>query len=741
MDISALLNNMPLFHSALLLIILIAVCGLVAVTVWLVMLRCNVYFVILSYFFFAAILVLGLSHIHRKENVLQERWKQDLVGQTRSIAQETEVLGHWKIEPKKSETPTTSDSQLFQNIRRFHNIFRDYFPPIDGIYTIRRDGETFGQFHWVVAGKAEQSSEQTSHSLYSLHAIPPDSELAKIYARAFQGEIAVLESAMTHGSLADWAALNGKSQDSPAFSLVSVVAPLYNPDNQVEAVLRIDFRWDRWQNILWQTRNTLAQLLALTLFLYLGGLCIFATLLRTVNRLRSMNGELVVAKQAADEGAKAKSDFLANMSHEIRTPMNAMIGFTEILTQRVIQNSSPSERESIESISEIIRKSGQDLLTMINDILDFSRIEANLLELESEPFSIKTMLEDIWKIEMANVISKRLDFTIKYKEPIPELILGDPTRLRQILTCLIDNAIKFTEAGAVTVHCKAYPPPSPESGTKSGIKRAGEDSSANHYQKPHLPDSMMIRFDIIDSGIGISPSQIEALFQPFTQMDGSRTRRYGGTGLGLSIAKRLAQLMDGDILVTSKPHVGSTFSLVLHVYLPSEYESTIYLEKNPPTHSSIEHSSLTPPASLPEPAAKVESPQLPLRNARILLVEDMPVNQIVISSQLRDAGAMVEIEGNGELGLKKISQDEDNGLFFDVVLMDMQMPVMDGYEATKQLRVQGYKRPIIAVTATAHALSGDREKTLGIGCDDYISKPVDRATLIGLVKKYLNSAE
>ncbi len=727
MDFPALFANIPLFHSTLLLVIALAAGGMIAVTVWLILQRCSPVFIGVSWLFFFLILFVGMCHVRDREQDYHKEWEQNLIGLARSIARETEMRGHWKIAPKDSKTPTAPDDPTYRGILEYHSSLCRDIPLIAYVFTLRRDRGEEKKVHWIVSCETDvnrdgeiKGPKETGEAIYS-----PYDEYFDVYTRGFNGEVAMDEDVVS---------------DEYDGRFVTVVAPLCDPEENVEAILGIDFRWDLWMSLTWQMRHASTQLLALVLFLYLGALCFFAVLQRTVNRLRHMNQELIAAKKAADAGAKAKSDFLANMSHEIRTPMNAMIGFTEILTQRVFQTCRQDDRESLEGIIEIIRKSGQDLVTMINDILDFSKIEANLLEIESVPLSIKQILEDIWKMEMTNVVSKHLDFSIKYKEPIPELILGDPVRLRQVLTSLVDNAIKFTEKGAVTVHCETFSPPQTDIGYKSDPHHISEDSTIFRDPRNPYPGSTMLRFDIIDTGIGITQAQIDNMFQPFTQIDGSTTRRYGGTGLGLSIAKRLAQLMDGDISVTSKPNLGSTFTLTLHVYLPSEYESSILMDKKSQGQSTLEPGlEIRAPKADPPPEEEKQSTdrtkERPLRNARILLVEDMFVNQLVISTQLRDAGAMVEIVANGELGVQKVNQDMDNGLFFDVILMDMQMPVMDGYEATSTLRSQGYHRPIIAITA--HALTGDREKTIEAGCDDYIAKPVDRVALVDTIKKFL----
>ncbi|MDR0705845.1 MAG: response regulator [Planctomycetaceae bacterium] len=496
-------------------------------------------------------------------------------------------------------------------------------------------------------------------------------------------------------------------------------------------------RADQWNQMMRSIRWGALFSLILLLVLYLTAIYFIAALHHSVKRLTETNRELVNAKKSADAVAKVKKDFLVNMNHNIRTPMNAIIGFTDIFMQRALQSGYVEEWEGFKGILEIIQKSSSDLLTIINDFLDFSQIEANLLQIESIPMSVKQALDEIEKLEMPKATEKDLKFLIRYNEPIPELILGDPVRLRQVLLNLIDNAIKFTSKGKIEIHCE------------SEMFRNHDSESPNKAHTIKLngrqtyPEATILKISVLDTGIGISPEQMEYLFQPFA-VDHYLTHEVGGTGLGLSIAKRLAQLMDGNITVKSEPNVGSVFTLMLHVYLPSKEESSTFTEKHRNKSDEDLCSESEPESDVSERGDAVASgeesemlPQQPLKNVRILLVEDMLINQLVISTQLRNAGANVEIADNGELGIQKITQDTDNGLFFDVILMDMQMPVKDGYEATAQLRAQGYNRPIIAVTA--HALTGDREKTIEAGCDDYISKPVERKVLIETVKKYLKS--
>jgi len=445
----------------------------------------------------------------------------------------------------------------------------------------------------------------------------------------------------------------------------------------------------------------------------------------------------IAVNKDMESAIKAKSEFLVDMSYEIRTPMNALTSFTEILTQRIAQNCSAELKEETEGILDIIKKSCHDLLATINDVLDYIKIDANLLNIESVPTSIKQIVHNVCHVEKPNVVAKHLDLSIKYGAGLPPVVLSDPVRIRQILGNLIGNAIQFTEKGTITVFCEVV---SGEGMAPSAIKSAASKESGEKSPGAFAASSVQIKISVVDTGVGLSPAQIQEIFKPFRHADSSSAQTGHRTGLGLSIAIRLATIMDGTISVESTPGQGSTFSLLLNVYVPEgEYADAVLAEQDHKAETLQSGSQLLTGLDIRIPKKKpVESSpdaSRPLQHARILVVEDMAVNQAIIAMLLRDAGAQVAIADNGALGVQKVMQDMDNGLFFDVVLMDMQMPVMDGYEATSFLRKHGYRRPIVAVTA--HALTGDREKTLAAGCDDYIAKPIDNKTLIKVISKYL----
>ena len=417
--------------------------------------------------------------------------------------------------------------------------------------------------------------------------------------------------------------------------------------------------------------------------------------------LVAANAELASAKQAAEIASTAKSEFLANMSHEIRTPMTAILGFADLLWEDVgecnacARADKDGRRERNQEALDTIRRNGKYLLSLIDDILDLSKVEAGEARAELGRHDLGELLREIHSLMQIRAASAGLSLTVELVPPVPLTIETDMLRLRQILINLVGNAIKFTEHGGVRVVTRLEQP------------------------TPFSPQPQL-RIDVIDTGIGLTPEQISRIFQPFTQADSSTKRKYGGTGLGLAISRRFAALLGGEVNVRSEPGQGSTFTVLVPV---GELRDVTDAPPDPLAGGK---------ATAPKTADDIS-----LHGVRVLVAEDGADNQRLIKAVLLRAGADVSLAENGKLAVEAAQEAELTHQPFHIVLMDMQMPVMDGYEATRTLRASGFARPIIALTA--HAMLGDRDKCLAAGCNDYTTKPIQRPALLDMIARCTRS--
>jgi len=440
----------------------------------------------------------------------------------------------------------------------------------------------------------------------------------------------------------------------------------------------------------------------------------FNDMLDTMNRHRfhledlvsTRTAELETAKRQAEQANSSKSEFLANMSHEIRTPMNAILGFTELLSSLIKDGQQKSYLQAIQS-------GGKSLLTLINDILDLSKIEAGKFELQYEPVNPYTIFDEIRQIFALRISQKNLDFIMEVSEDIPESLLLDEVRLRQVLFNLIGNAVKFTDKGHIRISANLTPrPPS--------LKGQGEMSpSAKGQEEPPLSvsergrgrgrgSSVDLLIAIEDTGIGVAADSQQKIFEAFLQQEGQSTRKYGGTGLGLAITRRLVEMMNGDISLKSEQGKGSIFEIALH---------------------NVAVSVSVPKA---ESDKLADADNIIFENANILIADDIEANRLLLRAFFHNMNLNLTEAEDGQQTISKAEQYQP-----DIILMDISMPVMDGYQATRRLKESKTLKRIPVIALTARAMAQEKERIMSAGFDGFLTKPVQRAELFKELSRFI----
>ena len=498
----------------------------------------------------------------------------------------------------------------------------------------------------------------------------------------------------SRGTIIDWnpgaEKILGYSKEEILGKSINIILPEKYRQNHLQAIARVAST--KQSTILGTTRELEAVRkdntefpIELTLGMWENPLGTFFTgVVRDRTENKKAEADLHEGKRLAEEANQMKSNFLTMMSHEIRTPLTSILGYTDLLLTHTL---SPSSRFEF---TQIIKRSSNLLLQTVNDILDSAKIEAGKLTVEKRFFSPQTLFTEILSVMRERSLAKGLKLDIEFATSIPETMFSDPTLIRQIVLNLLSNAIKFTSEGSVKMVLSMATPP---------------DASTQLFQ-----------VDVIDTGIGMTQEQIDKIFQPFTQADVSTSRKFGGTGLGLSISENLVEILEGTISCKSQVNKGTTFSFAVDTGPSAGFQMIDKLEG-------------------PKADESPSSQQIHL-GGRFLLAEDTPESRRLIETLLSYAGATVDQAENGKIASEKGLEASEKGQPYDIILMDIMMPIMDGYDATALLRSKGYKGIIIALTASSD--EGSREKCSKVGCDDIINKPIQQDAFLSTLKVYLD---
>jgi signal transduction histidine kinase/CheY-like chemotaxis protein len=692
-------------------------------------------FLVISWFILFGILIAGVYSVNHVAQVAKDGLQNSLAGLAKSFAVALKDAGHESV---TLETP--DDDPLYRKLLDTMFAWQSEISSAASIYTFRKNEK--GEIIFICCppadlnrdGKIEGEKEKLTPKGTIYDDFDSEEDIAEILD-AFGGT-----SGFNYVPVEDTWGL-----------WITATEPISSVDGErVDAVLGVDFWGEDW-NIYVERAVFWPQLFLLSAVILFFAVQFFVIrqhiiedrLTEYAATLERVMDELVAAKKDADAATQAKSFFLANISHEIRTPLNAILGSADLLVR--IDEGKPMQI-SREQLVDMMQKNSKNLTTLIDDVLTFSSIDMNRIVLQSVPVNLQLLLEDIKAAERRALAEKPdVEFMIEHETSVPKVILGDPVRLRQILLCLVGNGIKFTRAGHVAVRCsmaqvsdsveqsKTMPvePPllshvtflHPQIAHAKGLRGVSHitelvgQQTASHQLPPSGTlqdlsyDALVLRIDVSDTGIGIAREQFDTLFKPFSQVDGTSTRQFGGTGLGLSIAKGLVQLMGGTIQVKSELGHGSMFS----VFIPVE-EYVDPKIKSP-----------APPKCVPQESGVVPSDKsLPLHGYNILVVDDVVVNRIVVETKLLEMGAKVQGAKNGRIAVDLVLESEQAKEPFDFILMDLQMPIMDGFEATRTLRQWGFKKPIVALTANHDS----NEQALAVGCNKVLLKPADAHILL-----------